>query len=349
MFHDKHELDQRREEFLKDYVKDRELYQRYADSVLDLIKATLKKMNIEIAYASARSKTYESLRNKCLKSKYTDFRNQIMDLAGVRIVVYLRDDISIVTNVIENLFSVRKEDSGDKLELLGVNKMGYLSVHYIITLKEDMINPSNSEFKNKKCEVQVRTVLEDAWSQIFHDRQYKTAATTTISEDLKRRTNLISGSLELIDRTINDLVTEYDKEHQDQRKLRLLLPQPITCQSLLEYIRLSLHSIVRFYNYDEIESLCASFGIRTIRALNELIESGHMADDFRKWKGTILADQVIKYTLLVHDPDKYMKLINPSELRLPSTAIEFLSKKIEIRTYCERYGVAIQEYDEPTA
>ena len=61
-----------------------------------------------------------------------------------------------------------------------------------------------------ECEIQLRTVLQDAWSQVFHDRQYKSnMVNTEIPSELTRETNLVSGALELSDNEIGRLVKQY--------------------------------------------------------------------------------------------------------------------------------------------
>ena len=94
-------------------------------------------------------------------------------MAGVRIVCYLPQDILPIQNIVESLFDVDRDNSMNKADLLNSNKVGYLSVHYIVSLKEEFLSGEQRKYKGMKCEIQLRTVLQDAWSQVFHDRQYK--------------------------------------------------------------------------------------------------------------------------------------------------------------------------------
>lgn len=214
-----------------------------------MIKSLLSSRQIDIAYASSREKEPESLVKKCQKQitnkdgklvdKYTDYRNEIMDLAGVRIVTYVLDDVKRVSQIIQELFQVIEEHSGDKLDLLGADRIGYLSVHYVIQLKDKPVFTGKEEFWGLKCEIQVRTVLEDAWAQIFHDRQYKNELHATGSDKLLRRTNLLSGNLELLDYQINRLVEEYDALNQMERykSIRSMMEKPATKENILSYLR----------------------------------------------------------------------------------------------------------------
>lgn len=339
---------ERRKIFLSDYEKDRPKYQDFAEYILSIVNRTLKNRGIEIAYSSARAKTLDSMRKKCEKvdptnpnePKYSDPRNQIMDMAGVRFVTYLRQDVPEVTRVVEKLFDVRKEHSQDKLELLGADKIGYLSVHYIVSLKEDKIDDSNARFRDLKCEIQVRTVLEDAWAQIFHDRQYKGTSAEGDLIELKRRTNLISGSLELLDQDIDILVKEYDRSLEHNKKLKLLLDKPLTSQNLISYFELKLGKIVRFYNSEEVLKLMGEFGVQNIRSFDLLLNETHEVDRLQNHPGTHTADQLISCVLIVYNADKFFGIVG-QHYQISSATAKFLSKKIDVWNICQRYKVSI--------
>lgn len=259
----------------------------------------------------------------------------------VRFVTYLRQDVPEVTKVVEELFSVRKEDSQDKLELLGADKIGYLSVHYIVSLKENKIDDSNARFRDLKCEIQIRTVLEDAWAQIFHDRQYKGASTEGGSVELKRRTNLISGSLELLDQDIDILVKEYDRSLEEHnKKFKLLLDEPLTRDSLISYFELKLSKKVRFYNCDGILEIMKEFGVQNIRGFDLLLDETHEADRLQDQSEIHIADQLICCVLIVYNAEKFFEIVG-QHYKISSATADFLSKKIDVRYICQKYNVSI--------
>lgn len=109
--------------------------------------------------------------------KYRDSKSQITDLAGVRVVYYLPQDIPPIQRIIKNIFKIDYKNSMDKSNEVGMNTVG-------------------QKFKSMKCEIQLRTVLQDAWSQVFHYHQYKNNAKNgKIPEKILRETNLISDAL----------------------------------------------------------------------------------------------------------------------------------------------------------
>ena len=57
-------------------------------------------------------------------------------------------------------------------------------------------------------EIQIRTILQHAWAEIEHDRNYKFSG--ELPEDIQRRFKLVAGSLELADKEFDRLATDID-------------------------------------------------------------------------------------------------------------------------------------------
>ncbi len=339
--------------FLRNYrEKERMQYRQFAEHMLEKVRAALRSRQIEIAYSSAREKTPESLEKKCQKQikdnngnpvyKYSNFSGEIMDLAGVRIVTYLRDDIPVVQDVIHELFQVEEKDSGDKLELLGTNKVGYLSVHYIVQLKPDTLRSDESGYRCMKCEFQIRTVLEDAWAQVFHDRAYKAELPAMADSELLRRTNLLAGSLELLDLQINEFVTRYDVLSGADRKrhLRQVLDEPVGRTGLLDYFKYFLNRAPCFYCYDQVKKLLDSFKIHTIRDFDILLRRTHCEEQLRGCERYLTADKIVYYVLMISDHALFFNCIGQN-ICISQKSIEFLENFIPIRELCEEYGIEI--------
>lgn len=349
-------IERRRKRYVKDYEQDKEKYRDFSGYILSRIKTELAAKQIAIAYSSAREKDIKSLERKCQKKvqnehgefidKYTDFRNEIMDLAGVRIVTYLLEDIPDVSAVINELFEVIAEHSEDKLDLLGADKIGYLSVHYIVQLKGEKLTAVEESYSGLKCEIQIRTVLEDAWAQIFHDRQYKNGLQNGIPSKLLRRTNLLAGNLESLDYEINALVNEYDNLNQldKVKKLKLLLEKTVSKESVLEYIDISLGRKAAFYNYEWIERLLNKFAIRNIRAIDIALQRAHCREELISYKGLLTADKIICYILIINNARKFFQETGDNVV-ISASAYNFLKGFIDMDSVCEAHTVQI-EYEE---
>ncbi len=158
-----------------------------------------KENNVDIHAVNSRIKERESFLKK-LKLRADLKPETIEDICGFRIVCYSKKDVEKVSFLLANEFEIkkRKNKSEDLKE-----EVGYHSTHLIVSLhKGDM----ETQYENMIFEIQVRTVFQDAWAVISHAKRYKYYG--FMPEKIKRSINLFSGTLELLDNTLDDLVTE---------------------------------------------------------------------------------------------------------------------------------------------
>lgn len=330
-------------------------YEVAAKYVLNRILSYLKTQKVCVAYSSNRAKTIDSAYEKAKKQikvgdryklKYSDPKNEIMDFAGVRLVVYLPSEIDAVCNVVEQLFAnhIRKDDSENKADRLGKDKVGYLSIHYVIEINTEQ--PEYKHLNDLKCEIQIRTVLQDAWAQIFHDRVYKGTIENDTNETIERKINLLSGNLELIDNQINEIVVYYDSKNGnlDLKSYQQLLNDPICEKSLTQYCNLLMQGKVeKFYSYEQIKNLLDSFGIKTIRELDYHVDNGFIQELIAK-NIPITFDRLIRYILIVSDYNKFFDCIDRSAKFVINEAIyELLDQFIDMKTVCFKYNFLKRE------
>lgn len=155
-----------------------------------------------------RVKARRSVENKLKRPdrRYDAFGGMV-DLIGARVVTLLAEDVPAVIEVLERSFRVDGEQCWDMSWVLGTEDFGYRSIHYVLAPKvpewpDDLV-----------CEVQVRSLLQDAWAQIAHDFSYKSLLPVT--ESAHRRLSLAAGLLETADREFAELrasTTSYREE-----------------------------------------------------------------------------------------------------------------------------------------
>lgn len=195
------------------YTSNRYLYKQLASKVSVILTELLEINGLNIHAIFNRAKDIESFKEKIKNPKYTKPAEQITDLAGVRIICYVESDIPKICKVIEDDFDIDPENSGDKSKLLGTDKVGYKSVHYIAQLNSlRLALPEYKNYKGKKFEIQIRTILQHAWAEIEHDRNYKFSG--ELPEEIQRRFKLVAGSLELADKEFDRIAAEIDKISQ---------------------------------------------------------------------------------------------------------------------------------------
>lgn len=263
------------------YIKNRPLYKDLASKVESIIKEVLNQKQITYFSISSRAKTLESFMDKSQKDKYKEPLSEIMDFAGIRVITYIKSEVKECCSEIEKLFEIDKKNSLDKGNELGTEKMGYRSVHYIANLKEDRLClPEYSAFKDKKFEIQVRTILEHAWADISHDRNYKFNG--VLPEEIQRRFALVAATLELSDREFDSIALELSKyENEVEEKIKNNeLDIEINSASLNEYLKNKFEIyekealiVIEDNQNDEIViAELKQFGIEKISDLDGLIE-----------------------------------------------------------------------------
>ncbi len=192
------------------YDKNKTLYERFSEEIKGIIIKVLKAQKIPYQSVNHRVKEKESFLNKCRNEKYTNPIEQIMDISGIRIIAYTNQDVSDICKILQDEFLIDESNSGNKADMLATDKVGYLSVHYVLQLSKKRLElVEYKEYENLKCEVQVRTLLQHAWAEIEHDKNYKFAG--VLPNEIKRRFYLVAGALELMDYEFDKLSKDIDE------------------------------------------------------------------------------------------------------------------------------------------
>lgn len=140
----------------------------------------------------------------------------IHDIIGTTIVVFYESDIQYVYEIIEenckafNLSIVRYK-SGEFLKRY--TKFGYHAHHIVLTSLSPML-------KGFKCEVQIKTLLHDAWQKKTHELIYKPQG--ELGEEHRQIMESFGESIQAIEvqsQTIRKLISQ---EWQDDDELRYL-------------------------------------------------------------------------------------------------------------------------------
>lgn len=205
-----------RDQIVAEYREAKEIYQALAVTIAEQVEAECKDRGINCVNVEKRAKDETSLRDKITRKKYTSLL-ECTDLAGVRVVCTYQDEIERIGAVLGDLFDIDQNNSIDKTEPIGTDRFGYKSSHFVISLRSDQLKEARyKRFTNKKAEVQVRTVLQHAWSVVDHKLNYKRRFER---EELKRRLSILSALFELADHEMVRLRELADElQAQDEKK-----------------------------------------------------------------------------------------------------------------------------------
>lgn len=156
-------------------------------------------------------------REECIKKFHRKYQNQleaaehpyeikdfISDLIGIRIVCLYEDQIPQISEMLQHHF--RLLDITDRISSVESTEdsFGYKGLHMDLALGEELSAMAKyQQFADISFEVQIRTLIQDAWSVLDHKIKYK----KSIPKDLKRRINILSALFELADREFKEIRT----------------------------------------------------------------------------------------------------------------------------------------------
>ena len=156
----------------------RDIYSKFAECVKKTLacKIACGPMKARLQSSHSRPKAPDSLKRKLIERNLINSRQieeEIKDLAGVRLIFYTQNDVNQFhqTGLIGDLFEL--VDSRVHHPIPENDYERYQGDHYVVRLKEEqMLSAELLQFRGLRCEVQVQTILNHAWSEMNHDMVY---------------------------------------------------------------------------------------------------------------------------------------------------------------------------------
>lgn len=207
------------EDIVKKYRENRGKYCWVSKKTESLMKELVEEKNIKLHLTESRAKTPESLEKKLKRpdKSYGSSIEDIPDLAGVRVVVYYKDDVKSVKNMIEEEFKIKKYKDSHNTESYPPYKFGYLSDHYVVELDSPRVDLGGwEEAKGIQIEIQVLTVLRHTWAAVSHALQYKREG--EVPKSLRRQLNRLAGLFELADEEFVEIKKATKKAIEEDKK-----------------------------------------------------------------------------------------------------------------------------------
>lgn len=130
---------------------------------------------------------------------------QISDMLGLRIVCPFLEDIETVKALISAHFEVTETDR--KAAQHSFREFGYDSVHLLVKLEKGAISRTLPGSRTV-CEVQLRTILQDAWAEVEHELVYKSDISIP-NESIRRKLASLNATL-----TLSDLIFQEIRDYQ---------------------------------------------------------------------------------------------------------------------------------------
>lgn len=222
----------------------------------------------------------EAIKKFCLK--YQDdlekenvayeIKDHITDLIGLRVVCLYEADVVKIKDVLSNEFDVIEVTDKIKDVEAKEDSFGYKGLHVDLKLRAPRIGMKEYQrYSDLRFEVQIRTIVQDAWSVLDHKIKYK----KSIPHHIKRRINTLAALFELADREFYSIRNE-TVEGQEIARKSLEKPsntEPLNVFSFLAIVEEKFHGY-RFLSYkvDGFVSEILSYGVITQQEFKKIID-----------------------------------------------------------------------------
>ena len=158
-----------------------------------------------------RTKRFNSYYRKYLRLLKSGVSNpHITDIIGIRIVCPFIEDLTTVEKIISKNFNVIETERKGHYTF---KEFGYESTHLLIKIPDD-IAVSAGDIGCDVVELQIRTILQDAWAEVEHELVYK-AEFNPFDTPMKRKLAAVNASLSLADIIFQE-IRSYQKQLNGQ-------------------------------------------------------------------------------------------------------------------------------------
>ena len=229
------DFDQKKREFLTFYSDNENRLNQASEAYANLLRLLISTFGPEGAKVLSRVKNkHECVRKFELKNRHElessgsdyNIKDYIGDLIGVRIICLYESQIEELVESVKKEFDVKKEEN-KSVDLYEKLRFGYKGTHLDMLLNNVRLSlPENKRFSDLSFELQIRSIVQDAWSEVDHKLKYK----KQIPDELKRRIVRLAALFELADQEFEEIRRRTD---QEEEKIKLAALNPETAPATL--------------------------------------------------------------------------------------------------------------------
>lgn len=195
-------------------------YEEYEDVFKTILRGVELKLKDTLKLASmptfkTRVKKFESYYRKVIRVKpqslLEDSLPTLTDMLGIRVICAFLEDLATVERQIVENFKIKEIERKGAEQTF--KEFGYESIHILIEIPEDLIPSKEMGIvlpPDLVCEIQIRTILQNAWAEVEHELVYKSEFSPF---DLPLRRKLASMNASL---TLADIVFQEIRDYQNK-------------------------------------------------------------------------------------------------------------------------------------
>lgn len=193
------------------YEAARASYESALAQFLSRVETVLKPTGLRPTLKS-RVKAFDSYYSKklrLLKKAWTEKLPAlpVNDILAMRVICPFLGDLSVVESVLREHFVVEEvERKGSEHSF---REFGYESIHLLVKIPDDLQGLC-PHLERNVVEIQLRTILQEAWAEVEHELVYK-AEFTPFDEPMKRKLAALNANLTLSDIIFQEIL-EFQKK-----------------------------------------------------------------------------------------------------------------------------------------
>lgn len=209
-----------KDEFTEWYNSKEKIFYKIEEKYKNLIETLISK---ESKLVSPQIESRVKSLNSCIakiERKYLEENEEkscqeickkITDFVGIRVICSYEDEIPIVKEIVDNEFEIKGETDKTK-EKEERDTFGYRGLHLDVKMKENRLKlPEYSDLSEFSVEIQIRTVIQDAWSRLEHKIVYK----RNVPQEISRSTERLAALFEIAD---SEFIRLRDKTKEQEEK-----------------------------------------------------------------------------------------------------------------------------------
>ena len=170
------------------------------------LEHTIRETNLSSPQSvQCRAKTVSSLKARLTEKEQelaADVEHLRRDLAGVRLIFYTNNDVNAFLNsgILHENFEIEKDSVKVHYPTEDNDRTRYQAIHYTVRLTSERLKLTEyRRFQKMRCEIQIQTILNHAWSETTHDILYKSNQSEGFG----------SVAMERLQKRINKIMDEY--------------------------------------------------------------------------------------------------------------------------------------------
>ena len=280
-------------------------YRDHEENYYLIVRDLARKIEQELSSRQVRAsirfrvKTFENYFRKFVRRR-RESNNKLLitDILGIRIICPFLETLKEVETIVRELFSIVEiENKGD---VYSFKEFGYDSTHILIKLPFPEVDPTGEPLVC--AEIQIRTILQDAWAEVEHELIYK-AGFNPFDKPLKRKLAAVNANL-----TLADIIFQEIRDYQRKLKKELQHRQQNFSETIVGRI-FSLNSeneeFVKFMKKQDKKTEYVDYNEDlSSLSLDDLLLDGLLAHNNKEYKTAIKI-----YTILLEQDNKEIKAL----------------------------------------